>query len=365
MKILMIAPEQLPVPGNGSVEICMLAIAKQLAVSHKVTIVSRQSSGLPNVSNHGNLTIVRVPSGSSQKYIASVLRYIRGKYYDIIQVDNRPHYMAKVKHAFPLTPVSLFLHSLTFVPRTKAVATSLDKADLIIANSVSLKSNLSRLFPTQSSKIRTVYLGVDTIRFKPNDSKKKSDTFQVLFAGRIIPRKGVPVIIQAIGIMKRKYPKVRLIIVGGGKANYINSLRLLARKNRINARFTGMIPHNRVHQLYKNADCFVCPSQRHEAFGLVNVEAMASGLPVVASSIGGIKEIVRHGANGYLVKQYKNPRSHAEWIGKLAGDKNLASKLGKQARKDAVERFSWSKMAYKLMTLYKHASSNLKEKKTS
>ncbi|GJM71938.1 hypothetical protein HMSSN036_41540 [Paenibacillus macerans] len=90
MNILMVAPEQIPVPGNGSVEICMLAIAKELAARHTVTILSRQSKGLPPVSRTGKLTIVRVPSGSPNRYIASVLNYLKGRNYDLIQVDNRP-----------------------------------------------------------------------------------------------------------------------------------------------------------------------------------------------------------------------------------------------------------------------------------
>ncbi|UUZ86115.1 glycosyltransferase family 4 protein [Paenibacillus sp. P26] len=353
MKILMVAPEQIPVPGSGSVEICMLAIAKRLAVSHQVTIVSRRGSGLPRTSRKGNLTIVRVPAGSSLQYISSVLQYAKGKRYDIIQVDNRPHYMAKVKRLFPHTPVALFLHSLTFVPRTSAVSASLAKADLIIANSDSLKSNLSRMFPKQASKIRRVYLGVDASRFKPAGGSRSSGAFRVLFAGRLVPRKGAGILIKAMGVVRRTHPGARLTIVGGGKEEYVRKLKSLAREQGVPVRFAGRISHRRIHHLYRKADVFVCPSQRHEAFGLVNVEAMASGLPVVASDIGGIKEIVKHGTNGFLVARYNSPEAHAEWIGMLAGDRELASRLGRQARKDAVSRFTWKKTADRLIAIYK------------
>ncbi|MCZ8512241.1 glycosyltransferase family 4 protein [Paenibacillus filicis] len=352
MKILMVAPEQIPVPGNGSVEICMLSIAKKLAKTNKVTLVSRKSSGLPPASKLGNLTIIRVPTGSSGKYIASVLRYIKGKKYDLIQVDNRPHYMAKVKKAFPHTPVSLFLHSLTFVPRTRAVSASMSRADLIIANSDSLKSTLSSWFPAVESRIHRVHLGVDTARFKPSKSSGRSRSFHVLFAGRVIPRKGVPVIIKAMGIVRSKIRHAKLTIAGGGKSGYVKSLKALARRHRIPARFSGKIPHRSIHKLYRKADCFVCPSQQHEAFGLVNVEAMASGLPVVASNIGGIKEIINAGSNGYLVDRYKSPKAHAKYLMKLAQDPEHAALLGKQARSDAVRRFSWKQTASKLESIY-------------
>ncbi|WP_036746905.1 glycosyltransferase family 4 protein [Paenibacillus sp. UNC451MF] len=355
MKILMVAPEQLPVPGNGSVEICMLSIAKQFASNHHVTIVSRQSSGLPRVSRLGNMTIVRVSTGSPRKYISSVLHYIRGKQYDMIQVDNRPHYMAQVKKAFPKTPVSLFLHSLTFVPQTKSVEASMARANLIIANSHSLKSNLSRLFPSQAHKVRMVHLGVDVDRFKPVNRHGESGSFHVLFAGRVIPRKGVPVLIKAISIARKRRPDISLTIVGGGKPHYVGTLKLLAERYAVPARFTGKISHSKIHTMYKKAHCLVCPSQEHEAFGLVNVEAMATGLPVIASNIGGINEIVKHGSNGFLVHRYRNPEAHAKFILKVAQNKEMYVRLARQARKDAVSRFSWGQTASNLITIYNSA----------
>lgn len=354
MNILMVAPEQIPVPGNGSVEICMLAIARQLAASHTVTLVSRSARNLPQVSRTGNLTIVRVAAGSSGKYISSVLGYIKGRRYDLIQVDNRPHYMAKIKAAFPYTPVALFLHSLTFVKPTAKVNESLGKADLIIANSDSLKASLSQRFPRHAGKIHKVHLGVDTGRFKPA-SRRAAGTapFRVLFAGRVIPRKGVPVMIRAMRLVRREYGTAGLTVVGGGKPGYMRELKRLARSNRVPVRFTGKIPHHAIHRQFRQADCFVCPSQEHEAFGLVNVEAMASGLPVVASNIGGIHEIVKHGANGYLVNAYHKPEEHAKWILQLARNRELAAKMSKRARQDALERFSWKQTAAKLMGIYK------------
>jgi spore coat protein SA len=365
MHMLMIAPEQIPVPGGGSVEICMYSIAKELAKQHKVTIVSRQYAGCKNISKMGELTIVRVPSGNSRKYISSVLRYIKGRRYDFIQVDNRPYYMAKVKQAFPRIPMSLFLHSLTFVPRNRGISSSLDKADVIIANSSSLKENLSRMFPKQKQKIHIVHLGVDVSRFKPaskaekNLSKSKSryrlkNAFTILFSGRIIPRKGVSVLIKATKIVQKEIPRTKLVITGSGKASYVKNLKLQAKRLKVAAVFTGRISHQRIHHMYRMADCFVCPSQRHEAFGLVNVEAMAAGVPVVASNIGGIKEVIKHGQNGFLVRDYKNPSQFAQFITQIGKHKKLAEELATQGRKIAVKQFNWNLTAANLASVYKH-----------
>jgi spore coat protein SA len=362
VRILMIAPEQNPIPGGGSVEICMLAIAKQLAKRHQVIIVSRQTARLKKTSQIGNVMIVRVPAGSSAKYIGSVLKFINGKQYDLIQVDNRPHYMAKVKSLFPHTPVCLFLHSLTFVPATKVVAASLQKADLIIANSSSLNTNLSRMFPLQQSVIRTVHLGVDVSRFKPPTRVQKmqnrvklrlGNAFTILFAGRVIPRKGIGVLIKAANRVRKVVPDIKLLIAGRGKKLYIGKLKSAARKLGVPMQFLGRIGHSKIHHIYRAADCFVCPSQKHEAFGLVNVEAMASGLPVVASNIGGIKEIVRHKENGYLIDQFRSPEQFAKHIVRIANNRTAARQLGRQARKTVTQKFSWSNTASKLATIYK------------
>ncbi|CAG7624576.1 glycosyltransferase family 4 protein [Paenibacillus allorhizosphaerae] len=353
MRLLMVAPEQFPVPGGGSVEICMLAIAKKLAKQHHVTIVSRQKGGSQTISRIGhNLTIVRVPSGSSNRYISSVLRFMKGRKYDLIQVDNRPYFMAQIKRAFPRTPVSLFLHSLTFVPRTKSINACLHKADLIIANSNSLQHNLNKLFPAQRHKIRTVHLGVDTERFKPSGRRPSKRSCVILFVGRVIPRKGVPVLIKAVRKVRKQWGSATLLVAGKGKRAYLGELKRQARKQNVPVKFLGNIPHNKIHRVYRLADCFVCPSQEHEAFGLVNVEAMASGIPVIASNIGGIKEIVKHGHNGYLVAKYKKAKAFAQYIVKIAKNRSLQARLGRNGRMTVKRNFSWGNTASKLSVIY-------------
>lgn len=360
MNILIVAPEQIPVPGSGSVEICILAIAKQLARHHKVTVLSRASKGLPKQSNDGGATIVRVPSGSAKVYLASVLRFISGKKYDIIQVDNRPHYMAAIRKAFPGAKVTLFLHSLTFVPAGSRVAGSLKSADLIVANRSSLKQRLTARFPNQSHKIYTAELGVDTGRFMPANEAERSryrrkygmgDRYTVLFVGRVIPRKGVPVLLKAASLAQKQVP-LQVAVVGKGNAAYVKKLKTQAAGLGVSVKWIGKLKHAEVHRIYKFADCFVCPSQKHEAFGLVNVEAMSAGLPVIASKIGGIPEIVRHGSHGYLVNDYRRPDRFAEYLIKLGKNREHGRRLGMQGRSSVIQKFTWGRTADKLSSLY-------------
>lgn len=362
MRILMIAPEQFPLPGNSSVEICMLAIAKRLAKRHHVTILCRKFPQQSHNTQIGGVHIVRV-SSKKGSYLSAILRFVKEKRFDLIQVDNRPHTMARVKQLASHTPVALFLHSLTFVPHNAKVSASLRKADLILSNSSSLTQRLSQRFPQQKAKIRTVYLGVDTARFtRPHPGKRQASrkkynlehSYAVLFAGRVIPRKGLSVLIKATRHVQQQIPRTRLLIAGGGKSAYVRQLKAQARKAGVAARFLGKVPHHKIHRLYQAADCFVCPSQRHEAFGLVNVEAMSTGLPVIASRIGGMKEIIQHGKNGYLVSDYRNPKSFAAYIAKIAKNKQLAAQFSKMGRQTTVRLFTWERTAARLSNIYTH-----------
>nr|WP_275691059.1 glycosyltransferase family 4 protein [Paenibacillus aceris] len=181
-----------------------------------------------------------------------------------------------------------------------------------------------------------------------------SHGFQVLFAGRLIKRKGLKQLINAIYLARKKVPGLKLLIAGGEQSKgYKAALQRKARRLSVPAKFLGNVPHRNIHEVYGLADCFVCPSQRHEAFGLVNVEAMASGLPVIASANGGIKEIVQHGLNGVLIQDFRNPRAFAREIAAVATRKDWADGLAKQARSDAVEQFSWQATASSLADFYR------------
>ncbi|MCL6604083.1 MAG: glycosyltransferase family 4 protein [Paenibacillus sp.] len=361
MHICIIAPEQFTVPGNNSVEICILAIAKQLALRHTVTVISRRLQGLAHSDELDLVNIIRLPADSPSRYFEEVLNYIREGSFDLIQVDNRPRLMAAVRRATPQTPVVLFLHSLTFVPQSRSTLGYLNQADLIIANSRSLQQRLTRRFPSRAEAIRIVPLGADLERFVPPSIEERrrlrrvyrvpQTTFTVLFVGRVIPRKGVHVIIRAVYALRRRMP-IHLLIVGRGKPLYIRRLKRLAKRLGVSATFLGNVTHEEIHQVYQTADCFVCPSQRHESFGLVNVEAMASGLPVIASNNGGIREIIVSGVHGYLVDRYREALSFSRYLLILGRNPKLVVSMGSQGRKDALEAFEWQHTAARLESVY-------------
>lgn len=242
----------------------------------------------------------------------------------------------------------------------KQAERNLRGANCIVGNSLSLQKQLKKSFPTISRKVRYVHLGVDLKQFQPRQKKTMGAhrPFVILFAGRLIPLKGIPVLMKATKIVRKSIPSAKLHIAGGtGKPSYKKYLKQLASSLRIPVTFKGYIPRSQMPNFYRSGDCFVCPSQGHEAFGLVNVEAMATGIPAVASRNGGIPEIIKHQHNGILVANYRSPKAFAKEIVNLANNPSKAKKLAKQARLDVTRKFSWRATARKLEKIYNSQTS--------
>ena len=367
VRLLIIAPESYPIPSakGTSVETCIYNIASALATYHSVTVVSRSASYLPRATTRGSFRIIRVLGGTGAKYITQALLAVTGQRFDHIQVDNRPVFLRAVRKHFPKTPLSLFLHSLTFVtpPKTSIskARSQLAIADLIVANSHSLKSCLSQLYPSQRHKIEVAHLGVDSSRFRPPTITERArsraaygvrDKYAIVYAGRLNPKKGLPVLIRAADLVHQEIPSAKLLIAGSGKKDDVLYTQALARGASVPVTYLGPVLQRQMPQVYWAADCFVCPTQSHEAFGLVVVEALASGVPTVASHNGGIKEIITHNVNGLLVENYYDPQSFAEAITNIAQHNVLAKRLGEEGRKTCLGRFSWQRTGETLHRLY-------------
>jgi spore coat protein SA len=369
MKLLIIAPERHPVPSTRgtSVETCIYNIAKQLAIEHMVTIISVVKGNLPKKTFEGNLQILRVPGGKKESYLKEVANVVKGEKFDFIQIDNRPEFLPEIRKLFPWAPISLFLHSLTFVtpPKTTiSIAHSqLDKADLIISNSESLKKELSHLFPDQCKKIKVIHLGVNLIEFRPPTkiertkirSKYLADhKFVIVYAGRFIPLKGIPTLIKSVYVVRKKIPNAELFLAGRGSKKYTSYIKRKARKLKVPVHFMGAIPVKDMPQVYWLADCFICPTQGHEAFGLVVVESLACGVPTIASKTGGIPEIIKHRQTGLLISNYQRHHAFAKAIMEVYRNKTLAQKLSLNGRKDCLLKFSWEATSSNLSALYAH-----------
>ena len=236
--------------------------------------------------------------------------------------------------------------------------TVLDGADHFIALTSLAKNYLIKL-GVPEDKITIIPIGVDENKFLPLNNKtayreklKLVDNPVVLCVSRLIRNKGIHTLLQAFKKVVLAVPNSRLVVVGKGR--YFAELARLTDVLRLREKvhFIKFIPHQDVHSVYTMADVFVLPTLLVEVFGIVVVEAMMSELPVIASKLGGIQDIIIDRECGFLVPP-NNPDAIADKIILLLTDRGLRRRLGRNARKRAIEKYSWSVIAEKTIRIYK------------
>ena len=252
--------------------------------------------------------------------------------------------------------------------------TALEMADAIIAVSGETKRDIERLFNVDPTHVHVIHNGID-----PEEYRKVSSTEAprrhgidpgkpyVLFVGRITRQKGIVYLVRAIPYMD---PDFQIVLCAGAPdtpeiaAEMKDAVESATRKRSDVIWIEEMVDRKAVIELYSHAAVFCCPSI-YEPFGIINLEAMACETAVVASAVGGIKEVVVDGETGFLVplEQMKESpfepldpekfsRDLAAKINELMKDRHLQEKFGKAGRKRAEERFSWSAIARKTKALY-------------
>jgi glycosyltransferase involved in cell wall biosynthesis len=178
----------------------------------------------------------------------------------------------------------------------------------------------------------------------------------ILFLGVLHPKKGPDVLIKAMPQIISKVPNAELLVAGDGVMK--EYLEALVNKLGINryVKFVGFVEDNIKPMYYKAADVFCLPStMTTESFGIVNLEAMACGVPIVASKIGGIPDVVKDRENGLLVPP-KDTSTLASMIIYLLENEGLRKKMGGNARKK-VENYSWEKIAEMTEKVYEQVVS--------
>ena len=224
-------------------------------------------------------------------------------------------------------------------------------ASFVIANSQGLKE--LALKSETKKKIGVIYNGIDTEEFFPTDVKKNPDEFTIICVSRVTPRKGIRFLIQAFKILSSKHNHLRLLIVGDGNEKKMleDLVEDLELKDKVE--FAGAVAHNKVLAYYQRANVFVLPSL-NEGMSNVMLEALACGLPVVATDTGGTKELLTDELNGLVVKM-KDTDDLAEKIEKLILSSELQGKMSLESRKLA-EALSWGNVASQYFDLYKKIS---------
>ena len=173
--------------------------------------------------------------------------------------------------------------------------------------------------------------------------------------------KGVEYLIKALPLIVEVFPQATLTIIGDGpdKGNLLDQAKALQIEKHV--QFVGWVENKDLITYYEKASIVVVPSAWAEAFGLVTLEAMSAGRPVIGTRVGGIPEVIDDGVNGYLVEP-KNPEQIAEKALKLLSEEELLKELGRNARKKA-ETFSIEKYVENLIKLYEQVIIKYKREK--
>jgi glycogen synthase len=252
--------------------------------------------------------------------------------------------------------------------------TALEMADSVIAVSEETKRDVLSLFNVKEERISVIHNGIDLNEYRAaeNPGVLRSlgvdpDRPYVLFVGRITRQKGIIHLVRAI---RHLDPGFQVVLCAGAPdtpeiASEMQQAIAAAREHHGEIVWIEkMVTRPEAIVLYSGASVFVCPSI-YEPFGIINLEAMACGTPVVASAVGGIKEVVVDGETGFLVPldqmtespfEATDPQQFAADIAAkiniLMADPDLASKMGAAGRKRAEDFFSWDAIARKTERLY-------------
>ena len=202
-------------------------------------------------------------------------------------------------------------------------------------------------------KIFVVYSGVDTDFF--DSIKGCADTSpSVIFIGNLLPHKRVTDLLHALKIVREEVPNVILRVVGDGPLLKTLEEEVSSLKMERNVAFLGRVSDNYKVELLKSSSCLVLPSVM-ESFGLVFLEGMACGKPVVSYDIPAAKEVIEDGRNGFLVP-VGNVKLLAKQILEVLTDSSLARRMGNFGRRLVEERFTWEKTAERTLDVYRRIS---------
>ncbi|MBI5206649.1 MAG: glycosyltransferase family 4 protein [Candidatus Firestonebacteria bacterium] len=230
-------------------------------------------------------------------------------------------------------------------------AKSLKKLDHIITSSMHTKEVISYEYSISKNKIDVVYNGIiESNRVaKQVENKIDNKKLELLFVGANFQRKGLPQLLRALSIVIKKYPLATLNVIGENQnqKNMIDLCGSLGIESHVN--FLGFLPNDKVLEYFSKSHIFVMPSIM-EGFGIVFLESMARGVPVIASNTGGIPEAIIDGENGFLVDPF-NHIEIAEKIIRIAQDNNLRQKFINEGYK-RVKFFSIDKMVSDNMKIY-------------
>ena len=233
------------------------------------------------------------------------------------------------------------------------------EADRVIVCSQSMKKEICDHFNLSLDKVDVIPNAIDVTKYQiPVDRVVVRQRYGVgygekliLCVGRLVPQKGIEYFIRAIPTIVKRYPEAKFIVVGEGWSRDILEAEARASGHVKKIRFTGFASDKEVIEIMTSADVLVVPSI-YEPFGIVALEGMATGVPVVASQVGGLAEVIDHDHTGLFVYP-RSPDSIAWAVERILSDPDHAKWLTENAKEKLHKAYSWEAVAMKTVEVYR------------
>ena len=367
MKIAVLVP-LFPPMWLGGTEIATWNIARHLTERrHDVHVVTLLDRGLPKESVEDGFHIHRIALGKV-RWLEAVWFWLRMFWLLRRMNPDVVHIQSINPFAIPAVLARKFLRkpyvvcgrgSDVYLPwrrfRFKKPISSLllKNASIVIALTEDMRRAMRKICDRD---IIVVPNGIDLEQFENLSRKRARSELQIeeqekviLFVGKLLPVKGVQYLIQAMDIIRRREADARLLLVGDGDQR--DCLRSLVKQLNLgkHVTFVGWVSNEKVPKYMAASDVFVLPSLS-EGFALVILEAMASGLPIVATRVGGLPDIVKERRNGFLVEP-RSPMEIAEKILLLSADGELRRRFSRN-NKRKVKAYSWPAVVTRIEEIY-------------
>lgn len=364
MKILLVSPFDFTFPGGVNEHVLHLDDQFRRR-GHETRVLTPRSLG-EEEQDDGHFiklgTAVPIPANGSTARI-TLSPFVSGKVKELLQREQFDIVHLHEPLA-PALPLLVLLHSRTVNVGTFHAARSHNLGYLYgkpvlayffgklhgrIAVSPAALEFVSRYFPGHYELIPN---GIDTEVFRPDvpPIPRFDGHPTILFVGRFNEsRKGFKYLLEALALVRREFPTCQLLVVGPGDPRRYRSL-VERYELGPHLRFVGSVSPHELPRYYTACDVFCSPATGRESFGIVLLEAMASGKPVVATDIRGYRFVVRHGVEGLLVER-KNPEALALALVHVLADRELRERLAQAGRRRA-EQFSWSAIADQTLAYY-------------
>lgn len=292
-------------------------------------------------------------------------------YYDAVLVENNMDLYEQLYSKFKSERIYFHLHNdidCGDIAKSKRKAKFvLNTADQVFVVSKFLKNKLLKIEPERSNIIRIVYNGVVSDNLKQISLKKQrilknklhisNDKIIFTFVGRLISDKGIDKLIEALQLLKDN-KRIECIIVGNNffgtikEDKYTRKLKKIAKglENRIH--FTGYVDNKKINEIYSISDCVVIPAQYEEVFGVVALEAMTMGIPVIASNSGGLPEVLSPKCAIFINRDDNFVKNMSKAMLNLASNKNLRRRMGYEGQIRSKRFANTEKKYFELISNY-------------